>query len=84
MTLAKNPIKPNMNGGDAFGKKQAGMLATTTAAECNEYLRTLNKQLMKVLKNKPSRIPSDVGVYSQIFFFWVLISKSFYYIARKC
>lgn len=57
----KNTVKSNGGEGDTFAKKQAGVLATTTAAECNEYLRTLNKQLMKVLKNKPSHIPSDVG-----------------------
>lgn len=53
----KNNIKAEPGSGDVFGKKAGGIMATT--AECNDHLRTLHRQLQKVLRHKPSHFQSD-------------------------
>lgn len=62
--VIKSTNKTPMGAGDAFEKPNGMQIAiASTAAECNDYLRVLHKQLIKVLKNKPSDIPLDVGKY---------------------
>lgn len=39
------------------------IVAACINEECNEYLRVLHRQLIKVLKNKPSDIPPDAGIF---------------------
>lgn len=62
--VTRSNSKPPMGAGDVF-EKPSGMHGATasTAAECDEYLRVLHKQLVKVLKNKQANIPPDVGEY---------------------
>lgn len=59
--VVKSNNKTPLGAGDAFEKPNGMQIAiASTAAECNDYLRVLHKQLIKVLKNKPSDIPLDV------------------------
>ncbi len=45
----------------------APVITTSIAADCDEHLRVLHKQLLRVLKNKPSDIPPEVGMYLENF-----------------
>lgn len=56
--------KPQLGGIEKFDVQPGSQaVVASTAGECNEYLRMLYKQLVKVLKNKPSNIPLDAGKY---------------------
>lgn len=54
--------KPQIGGNEKFEIPPGSQaVVTSTVGECNEYLRLLYQQLVKVLKNKPSNIPPDAG-----------------------
>ncbi|XKL59972.1 hypothetical protein PGB90_000988 [Kerria lacca] len=52
--------KPLASGNELYEQQAAvQIVAACINEECNEYLRVLHRQLIKVLKNKPSDIPPD-------------------------
>lgn len=55
--VAKNS-KP-AGSGEPYDRQQG--LVASAAADCNEYMRSLHKQLVKVLKSKPVPVPTDGG-----------------------
>ncbi|KAK7583839.1 hypothetical protein V9T40_004802 [Parthenolecanium corni] len=58
--LGKMNAKPQIGGNEKFEIPPGSQaVVTSTVGECNEYLRLLYQQLVKVLKNKPSNIPPD-------------------------
>lgn len=75
--------KPDSVVVDMYGKKPGGVIATINV-ECNEHLRTLHKQLLKVLKGKPSQCPNDAGSYFNIpYLFFCSIHLMFFFLQRN-
>jgi hypothetical protein len=47
-------------GSDEPFDRQPGM-AASVAADCNDHLKSLHRQLIRVLKTKPATVPPDAG-----------------------